>query len=109
MGTFEERAAQNEVLFRSVNEQIEKLGQVEPGPPLVSFVCECSDGTCTLQIELTTGEYEEVRSEGRWFAVAPGHVADEIEHLVRTTERYLIVEKDTPEAAEIVEGSDPRD
>ena len=29
MGTFEERAAQNETLFRSVNEEIEKLGQVE--------------------------------------------------------------------------------
>jgi hypothetical protein len=50
---FEERAAQNEVLFRSVNEQIE--------------------------------------------------------HVVRTTDRYLIVEKDTPGAAEMAEISDPRD
>ena len=109
MGAFEERAAQNEGLFRSVNEQIEKLGQVEPARHLVAFVCECSNGTCTLQIELTIGEYEEVRSDGRWFAIAPGHVTDELEHVVRSTERYVIVEKDTPEAAEIVEENDPRD
>jgi hypothetical protein len=106
MGAFEERAAQNEVLFRSVNEQIEKLGHTER---LVAFVCECSDGTCTQQVELTLSEYEEVRSEARWFAIGPGHVTEAIEHVVRTTERYLIVEKDTPEATAIVEESDPRD
>jgi hypothetical protein len=105
MGAFEERAAQNEALFRSVNEQIEKLGHSER---LVAFVCECSDGTCTQKIELTIAEYEEVRSDARWFAIGPGHVTNEIEHVVRTTERYVIVEKDTPEAAAIVEDTDPR-
>ena len=106
MSAFEERAAQNETLFRSVNEQIEKLGHNEH---FVAFICECSDGTCTLRIELTLGEYEEVRSDGRWFAVDPAHVTEEIEHIVRTNERYVIVEKDTPVAVEIAEISDPRD
>jgi hypothetical protein len=105
---FEERAAQNEVLFRSVNEQIEKLGR-ESAQEHVRFVCECSNGACTEQIQLTISEYEEVRSDGRWFAIVPGHVTERIEHVVRTTDRYLIVEKDTPAAAEIADISDPRD
>jgi hypothetical protein len=106
----EQRAAQNEALFRSVNEQIEKLGSVEPGSHhRIAFVCECSDGGCSQQIPLTLSEYEEVRSESRWFAIAPGHVTQAIEHVVRATDRYLIVEKDTPGAAEIAEDSDPRD
>ena len=110
MTSFEERAAQNEALFRSVNEEIEKLGQVEQkAGRFTAFVCECSDGTCAQQIQLTIPEYEEVRSEGRWFAVVPGHVTEEIEHVVRATDRYVIVEKDTPVATKIVEISDPRD
>ena len=50
-----------------------------------------------------------MRSDGRWFAVDPAHVTEEIEHIVRTNERYVIVEKDTPVAVEIAEISDPRD
>jgi hypothetical protein len=107
----EQRAAHNEVLFRSVNEEIEKLGQVEPGlePLYTAFVCECSDGTCAERIHLTIAEYEDVRSQSRWFAIAPGHVDERIEHVIRLTDRYLIVEKDTPSSATIAEISDPRD
>jgi hypothetical protein len=110
LGAFEERAAQNEVLFRRVNEEIEKLGQIDPGSGSrrTAFVCECSDGTCSQQVHLTIAEYEEVRSDARWFAIAPGHVTEEIEHVVRRTDRFLIVEKDTREAVEIVEDLDPR-
>lgn len=110
MSAFEERAAQNEALFRSVNEEIEKLGHVAGSSDrLTAFVCECSDGTCAVQVQLTIAEYEEVRSKSRWFAVAPGHVTDEIEHVLRENDRYVIVEKDTPEAARIAEVTDPRD
>jgi hypothetical protein len=41
--------------------------------------------------------------------MGPGHVADEIEHIVRKNDRYWIVEKDTPAAAELAELMDPRD
>lgn len=102
---------QNEALFRSVNQEIEKLGEVEPGSTqhLTAFVCECSDGTCAERVRLTIAEYEEVRSHSRWFAIYPGHVTRQIEHVVRSTERYLIVEKDTPTSVRIAEISDPRD
>jgi hypothetical protein len=108
MAAFEERAAQNEVLFRSVNEEIEKLGR-ESAQQHVQFVCECSNGSCSEQIQLTIPEYEEVRSDGRWFAIVPGHITEQIEHVVRATDRYVIVEKDTPAAGEMADGSDPRD
>jgi hypothetical protein len=110
MSSFEERAAQNEALFRRVNEEIQKLGQVQQsGELFTAFVCECSDGTCAEQLQLMISEYEEIRSESRWFAIAPGHLTEAIEHVVRTNVRYLIVEKDTPAAADIAERSDPRD
>jgi hypothetical protein len=111
MDPVKQRAAQNEALFRRVNEEIETLGQVEPGPePLyTAFVCECSDGTCAERIQLTIDEYEDVRSQSRWFAIAPGHVNERIERVIRLTDRYLIVEKDTPSSATIAEISDPRD
>jgi hypothetical protein len=108
MSPFEQRAAQNEALFRSVNEAIEKLGR-EAAHRHVEFVCECSDGACVEQIRLEIAEYEEVRSEGRWFAIAPGHLSEEIEHVVRKNDRYWVVEKDTPAAAAIAERTDPRD
>lgn len=107
MSTFEDRAAQNEVLFRSVNEQIERLGR-ESDQRYVQFVCECSNGECTEPIQLALSEYEHVRAEGRRFAIVPGHLTPEIEHVVKTTDRYLIVEKDTPDAVAITEHSDPR-
>ena len=108
MSAFEDRAAQNEVLFRSVNEQIERLGQ-ETDQQYLQFVCECSNGVCTESLQLTLREYEEVRSHGRLFAIVPGHLTEQIEHVVRTSDRYLVVEKDTPDAVEIAEASDPRD
>jgi hypothetical protein len=108
MTAFEERAAQNEVLFRSVNEEIEKLGR-DSAQLHVQFVCECSDGTCAERVHLTIAEYEEVRSQSRWFAIYPGHVTQQIEHVVRATDRFVIVQKDAPVAAEIADVSDPRD
>ena len=62
-----------------------------------------------MQVHLTVAEYEEVRSDSRWFAIVPGHLTEEIEHVVRTTDRYAIVEKDTLEAVEIAETTDRRD
>ena len=99
------------MLFRTVNEEIEKLGRADAHADarLVGFVCECSDETCAQQIQLTSDEYEKVRSDGRRFAVAPGHVTEAVEHVVETADRFVVVEKDTPVAAKIAEDADPRD
>ena len=108
---FERRAAHNEALFRSVNEEIEKLGlaQARADGRLVGFVCECSDVECHEALQLTVPEYEEVRSRSRWFAIVPGHVDERIEHVVSEHERYAVVEKDTATSAKIADEADPRD
>lgn len=110
MSLFEHRAARNEALFRSVNEEIEKLGPAgsKGDERLIGFVCECSNGSCTDTVPLTVSEYEEVRSESRWFAVLPDHVTEEIEHVVRAHPHYMVVEKDTADAAQIADETDPR-
>ena len=109
---FEHRAARNEALFRSVNEEIEKLGlatESRPEERRIGFVCECSNGSCGETVQLTVPEYEAVRSGSRWFAILPDHVNEEIEHVVQTHSHYAIVEKDTPVGTRIAEDTDPRD
>jgi hypothetical protein len=42
---------------------------------------------------MTLAEYERVRSQRDRFAVVPGHQTDNIERVVETSDRYLIVDK----------------
>jgi hypothetical protein len=92
----ERRAAENEALFRAVNERIEELHEVLlVGGPLTYFVCECSDSDCCAQIALTTDEYERLREGATYFAVLPDarHARLEYERIVETNDRYWVVEK----------------
>ena len=74
MGLSAERAAQNEARFREANEQIqEKVLELGTRGQAAPYLCECDDTGCTIVVLLTVVEYEEVRSESRWFLVAPGH------------------------------------
>ncbi len=92
-----EKIAQNNAAFRAANDQIEAAA-VDHGfgrNGAVPFLCECSDPRCTQIIRLTPAEYDEVRSNPRWFAHAEGHES-EIDGVVRLVERrdgYLLVEK----------------
>jgi hypothetical protein len=101
------RLAENEVLFRVINENIEVLAQRLGGPALWEFVCECSRRDCADLIRLTVEEYEAVRSVGDRFALVPGHEVDEIERVVERADGYLIVEK-IGQGREIARGHDPR-
>jgi hypothetical protein len=99
-----ERAAQNESLFREVNERIEDLAGNAAHP---EFVCECIDGNCDQRVAMTLGEYEHIRSAANQFFVLAGHTAPEIEEVIETTDRYLIVRK-LGIGASIAEELDPR-
>jgi len=110
------RHAQNEMLFRSINERIESLGEAffegpdGEGPVATDFVCECHDAGCTDRVTLSTREYEAVRANGRSFVVAPSpeHVDTGIENVVdMSSSRYWIVEK-TDESGAAAEATDPR-
>jgi hypothetical protein len=56
-------------------------------------VCECADEECFEPIELTMDEYEAIREHPARFPVLPGHELPDVEKVVETHERYLVVEK----------------
>ena len=103
------RAARNESLYREVNERIEELNKrfdaaLEAG---AAWVCECADTDCTEPMEMTLGEYEELRSYPARFAVLPGHVVAGVERVVDTHANYVVVEKVGP-AGLVAAELDPR-
>ena len=102
----ERRLAQNEALFREVNERVNSLATDWSVAASYEYVCECSNPDCTFQVALTQSEYEAVRADPRQFFVLPDHYVPEIENLVKETERYWIVEKVGDEGA-YVEKLDP--
>jgi hypothetical protein len=100
----EERLAQNEAMFREVNEQVEARTGHEPGEPL-TILCECASPQCATRLTLSPDEYAAVRSDPRQFAVVPGHEYLELEAVVSRNDRYEVVKK-TGVAAEIAEAAD---
>jgi hypothetical protein len=103
-----ERLAENEALFRSINELIEQAATEQGADEHVfEFLCECSNSDCTLFVPLTVAEYEEVRADPTQFLVKRGHVVGDVETVVAERRRYLVVRK-IGEAAEYVGQRDPR-
>ena len=101
------RAAENESVFRDINERIEKGHEQFDLWGEQEYLCECSDPGCTDRIRLTRAEYERVRSNARWFAIVPGHDFVEVENVVENHGAYAIVEK-IDHAGEVAETRDPR-
>lgn len=86
-----QRAAENERLFRRINERVEQL---TPGRDPLTLVCECADAGCAERIAgVPADEYEEVRRHSNRFFVLPGHEQPEVERVVDDRERYLVVAK----------------
>jgi hypothetical protein len=99
-----ERIAKNETLFREVNERVKELVPSEGG---IDFICECGNEECIEQVRLTSEEYERVRADPVEFFVKPGHEIPDVEEVVETHERYLLVRKHVEER-EIARQMDPR-
>ncbi len=103
------RVGQNEVIFREVNERLRELGESFSLVTEVSdFVCECADTSCTDRIQLSLRDYEEVRSDPKWFVIVPGHELLEFERVMDQHDSYLIVEKLPGGPAGIAIREDPR-
>jgi hypothetical protein len=104
MTTREARLAENEAVFREVNERIAEVSdrfELEA----VTAICECATSDCTQRFELSRGEYDEVRSRSLQFAVVPSHERPDIERVIGRRARYLIVEK-IGEGADVAEEQD---
>lgn len=90
----EQRLVKNEVMFRDLNERVAHAAEAQGVDDHVfEFLCECSNGDCTLRVRLTLSAYEAVRSDPAQFVVALGHELPEIENVVARTNEYQVVEK----------------
>jgi hypothetical protein len=92
MKSEELRIAKTESQFRGVNERIagtaERFGATE-----AELVCECSDPKCGHRIEAPLADYEQTRTDGAQFLVAPGHENPDHERVAGHRPGYRIVEK----------------
>jgi hypothetical protein len=109
-----DRLARNEVVFREVNERIEKLireGEwLEPSarePESLDVLCECGNAECSTGLRIALSEYERVRSEPTHFLVAPGHAIPAIEDVVTSGAEYEVVTKLAGEGV-LARNTDPR-
>ena len=91
------RAAQNESLFREVNERVKELNTTfDALARHAEWICECGNTDCLEPVQMTHEEYESVRARGTdCFLVKPGdaHVVPEVERIVERHERYWVVQK----------------
>jgi hypothetical protein len=96
------KAAQNQSVFREVNERIKNL---DGSRPPTEFVCECAREDCRQIIPMSLDEYEEIRRSPNLFVVAPGnaHVFKDLERLFEIRPRYWVVEKFGEAAVEAAE------
>jgi hypothetical protein len=103
----DKRLAQNEALFREVNERVDSIAhKLGPNVPY-EFFCECANADCTFRLTLPVAAYEAIRADPKQFVVLPLHYTPEVEELVVEEDTHWVVRK-TGEAGEYVEALDPR-
>ena len=99
------RAAQNENLFRRINERVEALSR---DLDTLTLVCECADPACVERLPgVPRADYEAVRGHPERFFVARGHERREFELVVQERPAYVVVEK-IGDAGAVAADEDPR-
>ena len=95
MESREARIAENEALFRAMNERMAGWPERREAPATQKhlFFCECGNRVCHDRVCLSIPEYASVRESPVRFAVLPGHVFPEVERVVARREGYVVVEK----------------
>jgi hypothetical protein len=89
-----DRAAQNEAVFRRVNERLEEVNEAfQAVTDNAEFVCECATIECAERVQMTLSKYEALRRDPTHFIVKPDHVLPEEERVVERQEQYVVVEK----------------
>jgi hypothetical protein len=107
-GSREERIAYNEAWSRSLNERGAEWATGQEARP--SFRCECWRADCRARISLSRQDWKLVRAAGNRFAVAPDHVAENFEAVIKTFPHFWLVEKfgEAGQVAENLAGVDSR-
>jgi hypothetical protein len=85
------RVAENEDLFRQVNQHVVSGGR----RPAETFeiLCECADTDCMEHLQVTTEVYERARARPTDFLLKPGHSNMEFETVVDAHEEFELVRK----------------
>jgi len=99
----EERIAHNEAVTREINEGIERGHEGASRTETIRMLCECGNDHCDRVIAMSVAEFEEIREDPRQFAVVPEHVIDEVEFMVRETDRFTVVKKREGTPARVAE------
>jgi len=90
----EVRAAQNELVFRAVNEQIVKMtDRFREQLREIDVVCECSNPTCVGTIRINVDAFAKVERTPGTFLILPGHEDTSVERVVDQLNGYLVVWK----------------
>jgi hypothetical protein len=88
------RAAQNQLLFRAVNERIKELGEnVLDAVSEIDFACECDNMDCHSPITITIEEFEAIDRADNRFILYRGHEDLDVEDVVSEHDGYLVVAK----------------
>lgn len=88
------RHAANEALYRRINERIRRYEEPGDDGDAMTFLCECAEGACMDQLQITLEDYRRVRQDARRFFIAPAHDAPDLERVVERHGHYWVVEKD---------------
>ncbi len=88
------RLAENEVIFREANKDIQEFLEMTRRPrQVVSFYCECSHPDCRGRIDLTPEEYARLHENKLQFVLLPNHEIPSIERIVKVQPGFNVVEK----------------
>ena len=101
------RLAQNEIVFRRINERLASTEGGKAASHELHLVCECTNADCLQALTIELAEYEWLRQNPHRFVVLPGHEAPAVEDVVERHDRFVIVEKHA-ETHDQVEAADPR-
>ena len=85
------RVAENEVLFREVNEDV--IPGADGMPERFEIICECGALTCVQRLTVTRESYAHVRNHDTDFLLVPGHEDPELEIVIDRQPGAYVVRK----------------
>jgi hypothetical protein len=66
--------AQNESLFREVNERVQEVADSLEIDSVREYFCECANADCSFRLALTRSQYENIRADPTQCVVLPLHL-----------------------------------
>lgn len=97
------RVAENEILFRRLNELV---AGGRRAAETFEIICECEDTRCMDHVRVTSAAYARARNEPTDFLLRPGHAKPEFEAVIERHDDFIVVRK-TGDAAALAEKLDP--